>query len=75
MPGRSKFRFQYLLGGQISPRSGFGYMRRPVKIIGDIMSPTWEEPWDAQLGIAYRGENGPVYYTRNGIETTEDDLH
>jgi len=50
-------------------------MRGTVKIIGDIEAPAWGGPWDAELGIAYRGENGkPVYYTGNGIET-EDDLH
>ncbi|MCU1323680.1 MAG: hypothetical protein JWM43_3329 [Acidobacteriaceae bacterium] len=53
----------------------FGCMRGTVKILGDIESPAWDGPWDAELGIAYRGENGtPVYYTGNGIETT-DDLH
>lgn len=53
----------------------FGRMRGTCKILGDIESPTWDGPWDSELGIAYRGENGvPFYYTGNGIETT-DDLH
>ena len=69
---RNKFRFRYFLRRPDSGRSGFGYMRGTVKIIGDIISPVWDEPWDAELGIAYRGENGPVYYTGNGIETTND---
>ncbi len=73
MRNRNKFRFLYLFSGPSSPpHSGFGYMRGTVKIIGDIMSPAWAEPWDAELGIAYRGENGPIFYTGNGIETTDD---
>jgi hypothetical protein len=48
-------------------------MRGTVKILGDIESPAWDEPWDAELGIAYRGENGVlVYYVGNGIQTTDD---
>jgi hypothetical protein len=52
--------------------SGFGFMKGKMIILGDIVSPD-PEPWDSELGIAYRGENGePVYYTGNGIETTDD---
>jgi hypothetical protein len=48
-------------------------MRGTLKIMGDIKAPAWDGPWDSELGIAYRGENGvPVYYTGNGIETTDD---
>ena len=47
-------------------------MRGTIKFIGDIESPTWDKPWDAELGVAYHSENGPVYYTGNGIETTND---
>ncbi len=48
-------------------------MRGTAKITGDIMSPAWDKPWDAELGIAYRGEDGePIYYTGSGTETTDD---
>ena len=47
----------------------------PQRRSGDIVSPTWDGgPVDAELGIAYHGENGPVYYTGNGTETTDDIL-
>ena len=42
-----------------------------MQVAGDIISPD-HEPWDSELGIAYRGKNGPVYYTGNGIETNDD---
>jgi hypothetical protein len=75
MSTRSKFRLK-----TIAERNGssfyrvFGRMRGTVKILGDIVGPVWDDgPWDAELGIAYRGENGePVYYTGNGTETTDD---
>jgi hypothetical protein len=50
----------------------FGSMGRTMKVVGDLVSPD-PEPWDSDLGIAYRGENGtPVYYTGNGVETEDD---
>ena len=54
--------------------AGYGSMRGTAKELGDIVGPIWDGgPWDCELGIAYRGENGePVYYTGNGIETTDD---
>jgi len=53
--------------------SAYGFMRGTATEIGDIVSPTWDGcPLDAELGIAYHGENGPVYYTGNGTETTDD---
>ena len=52
----------------------YGSMRGTAKELGDIVGPVWDGgPWDAELGIAYRGENGEtVYYTGNGCETTDD---
>lgn len=50
-------------------------LRGTVIELGDIVGPVWgNEPWDAELGIAYHGESGPVYYTGNGTETTDDIL-
>jgi hypothetical protein len=73
MRSRSKFRFEQVLRKRSTQPRLFGYMRGTGKIIGDIESPAWDQPWDAELGIAYRGENGvPVYYTENGIQTTDD---
>lgn len=67
MPGTS---------GKHKVRNGplFGYLRGTMQIVGDIVSPD-PEPWDSELGIAYRGEGGkPVYYTGNGTEI-ENDRH
>ena len=73
MPNRNKFRLGKLLRKKSKRSPIFGWMRGTGKITGDILSPAWDGPWDAELGIAYRGENGvPVYYTGNGIETTDD---
>ncbi len=48
-------------------------MRGSAKVLGDIVGPAWTDgPWDAELGIAYHSENGPVYYTGKGTETTDD---
>jgi hypothetical protein len=48
-------------------------MRDTAKVVGDIVGPVWTNgSWDAELGIAYQGENGPVYYIGKGIETTDD---
>jgi hypothetical protein len=51
-----------------------GSMRGRGKELGDIVGPVWNGgPWDAELGIAYRGENGePVYYIGTRGETTDD---
>lgn len=44
-----------------------------VVIVGDIISPD-PEPWDSELGIAYRGEDAkPIYYTGRGLETEDED--
>lgn len=73
MGRRDKYRFARRFHKNFGRASIFGWMRGTVKITGDIESPAWDRPWDAELGIAYRGENGvPVYYTGNGIETTDD---
>ena len=75
MGRRDKYRFAQWFHKNPARASIFGWMRGTCKITGDIESPAWDGPWDAELGIAYCGENGvPVYYTGNGIETT-DDLH
>jgi len=48
-------------------------MHGTVVELGDIVGPAGDGGrWDAELGIAYHGENGPIYYTGNGIETTDD---
>jgi len=52
--------------------SGYGFLKGSSKELGDIISPAFDEPWDSELGIAYHGKDGPVYYTGNGIETTDD---
>ena len=69
---RDKRRFNLpFVGRKVS--SCAGLMRGTARIKGDIMSPAGDTLWDAELGIAYRGENGePVYYTGNGTETTDD---
>ena len=50
----------------------FGCMRGSVIELGDIVGPMEYEPSYAELGIAYIGKNGPVYYTGKGTETTDD---
>jgi hypothetical protein len=73
MRNRSKFPFEQILHKKSERSPLFGWMCGTVKITGDIEGPAWDGPWDAELGIAYRGQNGvPVYYTGNGIETTDD---
>ncbi len=47
-------------------------MRGTGKIIGDVISPEWDEPCDAELGIAYHGENGPVYWIDNELKETDE---
>ena len=71
---RNKYRLQQLVIRNADPiYKALASMHGTAKIRGDIVSPVWDGgPWDAELGIAYHGENGPVYYTGNGIETTDD---
>ena len=72
MQTRNKVRLKQIIEARPG-RSPYGYMRGSGKELGDIVSPVWgDEPWDAELGIAYHGKNGPVYYTGNGCETTDD---
>ena len=62
-----------MIDNRAAHRSHYGYMVGSGKELGDIVGPVWDGgPWDAELGIAYNGENGPVYYTGNGCETTDD---
>lgn len=50
----------------------FGYLRGTMEIPGDIVSPD-PEPWNSDLGIAYRDENGmPVYEVGDEIETEDE---
>ena len=74
MPDPRKFRLASVVSIHIERRnSGYGFMRGTAKELGDIVSPSWDGgPLGAELGIAYHGENGPVYYTGNGTETTDD---
>jgi hypothetical protein len=73
MQTRNKFRLKQLIDNRAVRRSRCGSMAGTVKELGDIVGPVWDGgPWDAELGIAYHGENGPVYYTGNGCETTDD---
>ena len=73
MQKRNKFRLREAIDKGAAPRNGYGYMAETGKELGDIVGPVWgDEPWDCELGIAYHGENGPVYYTGSGIETTDD---
>ena len=67
---RNKYRLHFVL----TEWKFIGSMRGTGRELGDIVSPSWDDgPCDAELGIAYRGENGvPVYYTGNGAETTDD---
>jgi hypothetical protein len=77
MRARNKFRFtQIVKTNGFTADSGFGWMRGSAIELGDIVGPVWDDgPWDAELGIAYRGESGvPVFYTGNGTETTDDRL-
>jgi hypothetical protein len=73
METRDKFRFAPLVNLNAKRmNSGYGFMRGTAKELGDIISPAWDgSPFDAELGIAYHGEDGPVYYTGNGTETTD----
>jgi hypothetical protein len=73
MPTRKKFRLKQLIDTRAAHRSRLGSMAGTGKELGDIVGPVWDGgPWDAELGIAYHGDNGPVYYTGNGCETTDD---
>lgn len=74
MQTRNKFRLKQIIEKRAARRSFYGYMAGTAKEPGDIVGPVWDGGlWDAELGIAYRGENAePVYYTGNGTETTDD---
>ena len=73
MQTRNKFRLNRVINKRAALRSHYGYMAGSAKELGDIVGPVWDGgPWDAELGIAYHGENGPVYYTGDGCETTDD---
>ena len=48
-------------------------MRGTAKVLGDIVGPVWKDgPWDAELGIAYHGESGPVYWVRGELSEIDD---
>ena len=73
MPAPSKLRLKHLLDSRShSPNSVGHRMAGTVKILGDIAGPTWTEPWDAELGIAYHGDNGPVYWVRGELSEMDD---
>ena len=73
MQTRNKFRLKQIIDARTGRLSCYGYMRGSGKELGDIVGPVWDGgPWDAELGIAYHGENGPVSYTGSGCETTDD---
>ena len=38
----------------------------------EIQSIELTGDWDCHLGIAYHGENGPVYWIRNELSEVED---
>ena len=73
MSTRNKFRLhQVALPDSNSGCDPFDAMHGSAVELGDIIGPSWDDgPWDAELG-AYNRENGPVYYTGNGTETTDD---
>ena len=73
MPNPHKFRLATVVSmNAIDKNSGYGFMHGTVKELGDIISPTWDgSPFDAELGIAHHGDDGPVYFTGNGTETTD----
>ena len=72
MNRRSKCRLERFLSELArASASGYGSIRGTVTVLGDIVNAMPHKPWDAELGIAYHGENGPIYYTGNGIETDE----
>lgn len=73
MPAQHKFRLKQLLATKRSrAHTMFGCMRGTVSILGDIVSPVYTDPWDAELGIAYHGENGPVYWFDSKLSSTDD---
>jgi len=48
-------------------------MRGTVEILSDIEGPVWDGgPWDAELGIAYHGENGPIYWVNGELIDQEE---
>jgi hypothetical protein len=73
MKFRNKARLKSLAALNTSAtRDGYGFMRGSVIELGDIISPAWDgSPMNAELGIAYFGQDGPVYYTGKGSETTD----
>jgi hypothetical protein len=66
-----KFRIKKLPAHAAQQPSGYGWMPGTVAVLDEIDGPAWIEPWDAQLGIAYRGENGPVYWVNNEEKETD----
>jgi hypothetical protein len=49
-----------------------GSMAGTVRELGGIVGPSWTDgPSDVELGIAYRGKNGPVYWV-DGDFTEEE---
>jgi hypothetical protein len=73
MQTRNKFRLKQIFDARAGRRSSCGYMRGSGKILGDIVSPAWDGgPWDCELGIAYRDENGiALDYNGNEIDMIE----
>jgi len=71
---RNKFRLgSRIAGNRARHASGYGWMRGTAKELGDIVGPVWDgSPWDAELGIAYHGDNGPVYWVNGELSESNE---
>jgi hypothetical protein len=59
MPTRNKYRLKPLVDRDSSVfPSGYGFMRGTVTILGDIVGPTGEEPWDSEADVDEHDANG-----------------
>ncbi len=58
--------------GSLSPKF-CGSMAGSGRELGDIVGPSWTDgPSDAELGIAYHGKSGPVYWVNNDFSEEEE---
>ena len=73
MPKHDKYRLASLAERNSLPfGSGYGFMRGTVIVLGDIVGPTGEEPWDCKADLHWQGIDGQTYSTESECETTNE---
>ena len=73
MPTRDKYPLAKLAEQSSLPfHSGYGFMRGTVIVLGDIVGPSGEEPWDCEPENANQHADDPLDNTESGSERTDD---